>query len=293
MLEKAASLLDQSLTPGSTDGGFYGSRYYNEAQKGGGSGYGRYERPSSHADVLVTLLANHFPLTTVLDVGCARGFVVEALGELGISARGCDFSEYAINTAARGARGHLRWADLSQRLPWADGEFELVTCFETLEHLPPELSAHAVSELARSSRGYVVASIPSFGPRPPLPSGWFDGKMRDAQVNAAYVAKGPEYDGPVPLADLAVDERGNPLEGHLTIASFRRWREVFERAGLVRCAAVEAALYSATQEFNLAGFFDLYVFAKPGVSLGPIADEALRQRAREVLRPRRSLRQHG
>jgi hypothetical protein len=59
------------------------------------------------------------------------------------------------------------------------------------------------------------------------------------------------------------------------------------------CAAVEAALYSATQEFNLAGFFDLSVFAKPGVAPAPIADEALRQRAREVLRPRRSLRQHG
>jgi hypothetical protein len=206
---------------------------------------------------------------------------------------GCDFSEYAINTAARGARGRLRWADLSKQLPWDDRSFDVVTCFETLEHLPPELSAHAVSELARVSRGYVVASIPSFGPRPPLPSGWFDGKMRDGAAQAKYAGLGADYDGPIPVEDLAVDSAGQPLEGHITIASFRRWRGVFEKAGLVRCAGIEEAIYEATREFNLAGFFDFYVFARPGVTQSPNADEATLRRARKLLKPRRSLREHG
>lgn len=293
LVETAATLLDQSLAPSSSPGDFYGGSYFNAGDKAGSSGYGRYERASSHADVLGTLLASHFPLSTTLDVGCARGFLVEALVELGVDARGCDFSEYAINTAARGARGRLRWADLSKRLPWDDGAFDLVTCFETLEHLPAESSAHAIAELARVSRGYVVASIPSFGPRPPLPAGWFDGKMRDSASHEKYVALGPEYDGPIPVADLAVDSSGQPLEGHITIASFRRWRSVFERTGLVRCAAAEEAIYDACGEYNLRGFFDFYVFARPGVNPAPVADEVLRRRAREVLKPRKSLRQHG
>ncbi len=294
LVETAATVLDQSLTPSdSAPGDFYGGSYFNAGAKAGASGYGRYERSSSHADVLGTLLAAHFPLRKTLDVGCARGFVVEALVELGVDAMGCDFSEYAINTAARGARGRLRWADLSQRIPWDDGAFDLVTCFETLEHLPQELSEKAVAELARVSRGYVVASIPSFGPRPPLPAGWFDGKMRDGAAQEKYAALGAEYDGPIPVEDLAVDSNGSPLEGHITIASFRRWRGVFERAGLVRCEAVEEGIYEACKEFNLAGFFDFYVFAKKGVELRPVADEVIAQRAREILRPRRSLREHG
>jgi SAM-dependent methyltransferase len=286
-------VLDRSLTPDSAPGDFYGGSYFNAGEKAGASGYGRYERSSSHADTLATLLAGHLPLRETLDVGCARGFFVEALVELGVNAMGCDFSEYAVNTAARGARGRLRWADLSKRLPWDDRAFDVVTCFETLEHLPQELSDHAVAELARVSRGYVVASIPSFGPRPPLPSGWFDGKMRDGAAQQKYVALGADYDGPIPVADLAVDSQGNPLEGHITIASFRRWRGVFGRAGLVRCAAVEEQLYEACREFNLAGFFDFYVFAKQGVELRPAADAVLVQRARELLRPRRSRREHG
>lgn len=293
LVESAASVLDESLTPELAPGDFYGARYFNGGLKGGASGYGRYERSSSQADVLATLLAAHFPLSTTLDVGCARGFLVAALAELGVHAMGSDFSEYAINTAARGARGRLRWADLSKRLPWDDGAFELVSCFETLEHLPAELSEHAISELARVSRGYVVASIPSFGPRPPLPPGWFDGKLRDGVVQAKYVALGPEYDGPVPVTDLAVDSEGNPLEGHLTIASFSRWRQLFERAGLVRCVALEEALYAASGEYNLRGFFDFYVFARPGVSQSAVADAALHARALEVLKPRRSRREHG
>ena len=112
-------------------------------------------------------------------------------------------------------------------------------------------------------------------------------------MQARYVAKGQEYDGPIPVADLAVDSQGNLLEGHITIASFNWWREVFAKAGLQRCAGVEEALYEACGEYNLRGFYDLYVFARPGVSQVPVVNEAIRQRAREVLKPLRSLRQHG
>jgi SAM-dependent methyltransferase len=282
-LERAALVLDRVLTPASDDQSFYGASYFAGAgHEGKRSGYDSYTRDTSHADALVSVLLQSVDARNALDVGCARGFVVEALRDVGIDASGCDFSAYAINTASRGARGHLRWGDLSARLPYDSGAFELVTCFETLEHLPPALAPRAVQELARLSSRYVVASIPSFGPRPPLPAGWFAGKVRH---DGTYEAMGPEYDGPIPDDGLALDSRGQPLEGHLTIASFRWWRRHFEAAGLVHCQEAETALYEALKAFNLHGFFDFYVFRHPGAE-APRASSQRLERARAVLRPK-------
>lgn len=287
VLERAAGVLDRVLTPQGDDASFYGASYFSGAGNDDKrSGYDTYTRDTSHADALVSVLLQRIDARTALDVGCARGFVVEALRDVGIEASGCDFSEYAINTASRGARGHLRWGDLSKELPWAPKDFELVTCFETLEHLPPALAPQAVRELARLSSRYVLASIPSFGPRSPLPSGWFAGKVRG---EPRFSALGPEYDGPIPEDGLALDTRGQPLEGHLTIASFRWWRRHFEAAGLVHCGEAEVALYEALAAYNLQGFFDFYVFRHPSAP-EPIPSAERIERARRVLRPRASKR---
>jgi SAM-dependent methyltransferase len=45
---------------------------------------------------------------TVLDVGCAKGFLVKALRNLGLQAYGVDISEYAIGKAESGMREYLR-----------------------------------------------------------------------------------------------------------------------------------------------------------------------------------------
>ena len=50
-------------------------------------------------------------------MGCATGYLVEALRERGIDAQGCDLSAYAIDHAAPGAVGHVRLADLFAGLP--------------------------------------------------------------------------------------------------------------------------------------------------------------------------------
>lgn len=47
---------------------------------------------------------------TVLDVGCAKGFLVKALRDLGVEAYGVDVSEYAVNSAEASIRRFLRVA---------------------------------------------------------------------------------------------------------------------------------------------------------------------------------------
>ncbi len=289
--DRAATFIDRALAPQTGSADFYGAAYFSGAgnpEDGKRSGYASYTRASSNADALAWVLAHHLALSRVLDVGCARGFIVEALRDLGCDARGCDFSEYAINTAARGARGCLRWADLSKRLPYEDKSFEVVTCFETLEHLPPEMAVISIGELARVSGGYVIATIPSFGPRPPLPSGWFSGKVK-TERQPSLEALGEDFDGPIAAEDLARDSRGEPLEGHLTIASFRWWRDLFKRAGLLHCPDIEVAMYRELEQFHLEGFLDFYVFRRPETAVSA-PSESQKARAREVLKPVTALR---
>ena len=67
----------------------------------------------------------------------------------------------------------------------------------------------------------------------------------------------------MPEADLATDTEGQPVEGHLTIASFDWWTERFAEAGFTRCPEVERRLYADIEPAELAPFWNLYVFRVP------------------------------
>ena len=256
------------------DDDVYGGSYFGAGRdpfdRMGLSGYERYDRDTSNADVAAYIVWRFFPVTRTLDVGCATGFVVEALRELGLDASGTDVSQWAVDHAAAGARGHLFWGDLLNRLPVADGAFELVTALETLEHLPPDAIPSALRELRRITRGYLVATIPSFGDNPYGPGGWFQHKVRHELVSD-YASRGPAYEGPIPYDDLIRDAEGRPLEGHLTIASFSWWTKRFEAAGFVRCGATEQMIHPELARFGLTKYWNLYVLRVPGAE-EPVGD---------------------
>ena len=46
------------------------------------------------------------------------------------------------------------------RLPFEDGTFDLVSCLDVLEHVPPEWRPPVMADLLRVSRGYVVIAVP-------------------------------------------------------------------------------------------------------------------------------------
>ncbi|HXW38653.1 MAG TPA: class I SAM-dependent methyltransferase [Acidimicrobiales bacterium] len=248
-------------------GSYFGEGRDPSGDRAGRSGYARYDRIASNADIAGWLLWRNFRVRNSLDVGCATGYLVEVLRELGVDADGCDVSAYAVDHPAPGAAGHLRVAGLLSGLPWPDGRFELVTALETLEHLPPDRVHAAIGELRRVCSAYVYATIPSFGGNVSGPDGHFEGKVRPERV-AEYIARGADYTGPVPEADLARDADGRPVEGHLTIASFGWWTERFAEAGLTRCPDVEQRLYADIEPADLAPFWNLYVFRVPGAPDG-------------------------
>lgn len=97
---------------------------------------------------------------TILDAGCGEGFVVDvfltAMPEVNIT--GFDVLEDSVRLAQqRNPRASFTVGDI-YNIAQPDDSFDLVCCFEVLEHLhEPD---RALIELARVARNHVVLSVP-------------------------------------------------------------------------------------------------------------------------------------
>jgi hypothetical protein len=256
----------------------YDAAYYRTDgvdRSDGRSGYPDYRRETSAADALAVMITTWLDVDAALDVGCAAGFFVEAMRDLGVAADGLDVSDAAFGLAAPSVRRHLEVADLRRGVPRPDRSVPLVTAFEALEHLRPEAVPAAVGELARVSSAFVVATIPSYGPNPSGPDGWFDGKVRPGRLDA-YRSRPPADGGPVPHDDLARDAEGRLVEGHLTIASYDWWTRRFADHGLMRCLDLERRMHVDLARYGLREHRCLYVFRRPEVAepVAPTRDAA-------------------
>jgi SAM-dependent methyltransferase len=99
---------------------------------------------------------------SLLDVGCGEGVLVhrwaERLGERRVV--GIDLEEESIQAgwAERVAPNLEYRVMLAEDLPFADGEFDMATAIEVLEHVPdPE---HTVAEMARCAERHLLVSVP-------------------------------------------------------------------------------------------------------------------------------------
>jgi SAM-dependent methyltransferase len=114
---------------------------------------GRFHR------VIVRKIAELSP-TSFLDAGCGEGFVAEILLRQfpGLRLTGFDFNPESVAVAtARVPSATFQTASIFE-IPHPDRSFDVVGCFEVLEHLPDPASA--LRELARVSNRAVVLSVP-------------------------------------------------------------------------------------------------------------------------------------
>ncbi len=100
---------------------------------------------------------------TILDVGCGEGVLVEKWARrLGDDKRvvGIDLDDPALHAEwQKRTAPNLEYRVMkAENLPFADGEFDVATAIEVLEHVPdPE---HTVAEMARVAQRWLLVSVP-------------------------------------------------------------------------------------------------------------------------------------
>lgn len=138
----------------------YGEMYFDGPRE---YGYGGYQYDGRWQPVAQDII-NHFnlkPGDRVLDVGCAKGFLVKDLLALGIDAYGLDISEYALMHSEPEVVGRLHLGS-AERLPFPDHSFSAVLAINTLHNLPREHLITAVKEMERLAPGKGFIQVDSY-----------------------------------------------------------------------------------------------------------------------------------
>jgi len=131
------------------------------------AGYSRYERWHRYdgtnstgefwADFAASLLRD-FDLAgeKILELGCAKGFVVEDLRAQGVDAYGCDVSEYAISKASESVQPYLLCGEALLILrSTPPEEYDFIISRGLLECIDPVAFPSLVAEMNRTAQKQV------------------------------------------------------------------------------------------------------------------------------------------
>ena len=129
-------------------------------------GYGGFNYMSRFWQPVIPTFKEYWNLSSnssLLDVGCAKGFMLHDLAELipGITLKGVDISKYAIENAIPDMRSHVEVANATN-LPFKDDSFDVVISINTIHNLEREDCGKALQEIERVSRGKSFITVDAY-----------------------------------------------------------------------------------------------------------------------------------
>lgn len=115
-----------------------------------------------HTDTLRRLL-DGVPRGRVLDVGSGTGYILQALQALGYTAEGIDADPAQVATAQTAGLDVTLNGDIAGVAETRPGEFQVVTMFDLLEHIPvrEQLDVVAAARKLLSDGGVLVIQTPN------------------------------------------------------------------------------------------------------------------------------------
>lgn len=126
-------------------------------------GYGGYSYHPRFWQATVRRFRDYYNLPddgSVLDVGCAKGYMLHDFKELmpSLTIAGVDISQYAIDHAKETVKPSLRVGN-ARKLSYPDGGFDLVISINTVHNLPIDHCKQALREIQRVSEGHAFITV--------------------------------------------------------------------------------------------------------------------------------------
>ena len=138
----------------------YGQEYFDGPRE---YGYGGYRYDGRWKPVAKDII-EHFKLNKgdrVLDIGCAKGFLVKDLLDLGIDAYGVDVSEYALQNCMPETVGRLHLCS-AEDICFPKDSFAAVLSINTLHNLDKLLIKKALKKIEKISSGRAFEQVDSY-----------------------------------------------------------------------------------------------------------------------------------
>ena len=138
----------------------YGYEYFDGDRIYGYGGYkydGRWVSVARRIKKIYKLKNN----AKILDIGCAKGFLVKDLVDIGLDAYGLDISEYAIKNSHKDVAGRIHLGN-ANKLPFKDNTFDFVISLNTLHNLEKNDCKVALKEITRVSKGRSFIQVDAY-----------------------------------------------------------------------------------------------------------------------------------
>ena len=122
-----------------------------------GEDFADYEKYRPLFEHIADNIVSEIHPSSTLDAGCAMGYLVHTLRERGVEAYGFDISTHAIESASGDVKPYVRVASILEPLP---RNYDLITCFEIVEHLEKAESVEAIRNLCQYTSDILFSSTP-------------------------------------------------------------------------------------------------------------------------------------
>ena len=158
----------------------FDEKYFEDGVRSRVSAYENYRWMPERSIREASSIINNISFTTVLDFGCAKGFMVHALRLLGKEAHGVDVSEYAVTNCHPKVKDYLTVVDTAEDIK---GGWDLIIAKDVLEHIPKEEIPSVLAALRRRCKTIFVAVPLGDGTRY---------RIREYEMDITHVTKEPE-----------------------------------------------------------------------------------------------------
>ncbi|HEY9081035.1 class I SAM-dependent methyltransferase [Magnetovibrio sp.] len=140
----------------------FGREYFDGTRE---QGYGGYTYDGRWQPIAKEIISHYNlkPGDRVLDIGCAKGYLVKDLTEAcpGLEVIGMDISQYALDHAPEETKAQLMLGTADE-LPFEDDSFDAVLCINVLHNLERDRCIKAIQEIERVAPGRSYIQVDAY-----------------------------------------------------------------------------------------------------------------------------------